>query len=178
MASSEFVITEEQYEKLLRNLINAGSKIAYDVFEKTKILYLTTDSVTEVTTKQSAFMALKHPSFASDEPAIVNYKNGDFEWFQFKELQGDGHIKINSRRFLSNLYQYFYVTIGYTSFFVTKDETYIPPPRGLISIYNTAVRSVKSQCSRTLIGNSVSVHVSKAIIGNDPNWLSAVRAQF
>ncbi|WP_210237657.1 hypothetical protein, partial [Mesorhizobium sp. M4B.F.Ca.ET.150.01.1.1] len=59
MASSEFVITKEQYEITLRTLINSGSRIAYDVFDGTKIRYLNADSVAEVIGRQSEAMALK-----------------------------------------------------------------------------------------------------------------------
>ncbi|WP_217570162.1 hypothetical protein [Mesorhizobium sp. GbtcB19] len=176
MASSEFVITKEQYEITLRTLINSGSRISYDVFDGTKIRYLNADSVAEVIGRRGAAMALKHPSFATDEPEVVIYKNGDTNWYQFKELHGDGHIKINSRKFTED--PYFYFAIGYTSFFVTKNGTHIQPPKNLIEIYKTAVRSIKSLCRRELIGSVKSVYVSKAILDSDPRWLSAVRIHF
>ncbi|TIW20110.1 MAG: hypothetical protein E5V65_09000 [Mesorhizobium sp.] len=177
MASSEFVITKEEYERILHSLVSSGSKIGYDVFDGTKIRYLTADSVTDVIARQGATMALKHPSFATDEPEIVIYKNGDTSWYQFKELHGDGHIKINSKKFSANMRPCFYVAIIYTSFFITKNGTHIRPPNNLINIYKTVVRSTKSLCSKELIGSAKSVYVSKAIIDADPHWLSAIRAQ-
>ncbi|MGX8007981.1 hypothetical protein ACVDG8_002725 [Mesorhizobium sp. ORM8.1] len=178
MASTEFVITGEQYEDLLRHLVESGSKIGYDFLDKNNIIYLTIDTITNVTAKQNASMALKHPSFATDEPEIVIYKNGNIAWHQFKELHGDGHLKITSRKFSAVAYPYFYVLIGYTSFFVKKNGVHIQAPRNLIDIYKTAVRSIKSHCNKELIGDTRIIYVSRAIVDNDANWLSAVRTQF
>ncbi|RJT37247.1 hypothetical protein D3227_18850 [Mesorhizobium waimense] len=176
MASSEFVITEEQYQELLHGLINSGSKIGYDIFDRTNVRYLSISSIAEIAAKERASIALKHPSFAVDDPEIEIYNNGDVEWYSFKELRGDGHIKITLRRFITDVGPYFYLAIGYTSFFITKSGAHIQPPKNLIRIYKKTARYLISQCTKELIGNRRSVYVSKAIIDSDGNWLSNIRA--
>ena len=174
MAESEFILLELEYRTILCRLFELGSFIAYDFSETHGIQYLSLEDIDIAMQTDNASMTVKHRSFAVDDPKVIVFKKEGVTWHMFSDLDGDGHMRLSSRKFLAGGKVYFHVTFGYTSFFVGGDGTHRAPHPNLIAMYRSITSFAKKMCLNTTFKNSIRIYVSKAIISHDDGWLENI----
>ena len=152
MALSEFILIEEDYLDFIVNLIGTGSRIWYIIANSMEVRNLTIDNIGDLTLAENVSLLMKHPTFATDEPKVVKFEKGDLKWSMFVELEGDGHIKAKSRKFFAFEKTCFYVTFGYTTFFIRNNGEHIGAPGGLIAMYKRSINAAKKNTTRESIG--------------------------
>lgn len=148
MAYSEYILSETKCSETLGEFLREGCRVAYDLNAEGRIVYLVPSVISDLLDRDAVHLAIKHDSFASDEPIVVRYRNGDVSWFQFDELGGDGHLKVVIRRISDATLTWYSISLAYGSFYVNRDEIYLKPHPELVGLYKRKSRYLKNGSKR------------------------------
>ncbi len=145
VAYSEYILTRAECDEALEWLLRQGGRVAYDLDADGRILYLVPNAIPDLLARDSVQAAVKHVSFASDEPTVIRYNSGGVSWFQFHELEGDGHLKVEIRRIKHESLDWYLVFLGYSSFYAKENGENLRPHPALVGLYKKISSMLKKK---------------------------------